>query len=75
MADEEGVDSAWFLQRHLLGVAQLAVGFVLDYEAILAHSFQVRAVEAGLEVFPYLLSLLRLAMTGDAASSRQLTAL
>ena len=60
-AGEEGVNAARFLQRYLLCVAQLAVGLVLDHEAIFAHGLQVRAVEAGLEVFP----CLELAALGD----------
>ncbi len=51
LAGEEGIDAARLFQRHLLGVAQFAVGFVLDHEAILAHGLQGRTIEAGFEMF------------------------
>ena len=46
---EKRIDTTRLLQRYLLGIAQLTVGFVLDHEPILAHCLQVRAIEAGLK--------------------------
>src|SRR5690606_40591162 len=46
---EEGIDAAGFFQRHLLGIAQVGVGLVLDQEPVFARHLEVNAVEPPLE--------------------------
>lgn len=72
LAVDEGLDAAFFQEGDLLGVVQVAVGFVFDDAGLTVDSGFVEAVEGNGLGFA---GLVDLADDGRAASSRQLTAL
>jgi hypothetical protein len=72
LAADEGLDAAFFEQRHLLGVAQVGVGLVFDDAGLPSTVASNRPRSGSALALP---GLWTLAMTGGAVSSRQLTAL